>query len=169
MYRSGLEVKHLIDQQTVINLFKYEDGNLYWKNSVGSRIKSGKIAGSIRPPQNYRYVGINKKYYGIHRLIFLYHHGYLPENVDHKDGDVFNNRIENLRECTHKQNMNNVGKNAKNTSGYKGISWYSSNKKWCAKIALADKTERKFFDEIDVANEWLKSMREINHGQFCKH
>jgi hypothetical protein len=43
----------------------------------------------------------------LHRAIFLYHHGYLPEQVDHKNGNRMDNRIENLRAATLKQNRQN--------------------------------------------------------------
>lgn len=35
-------------------------------------------------------------------------HGVAPRNhIDHRDGDGTNNRLENIRECTHSQNMQN--------------------------------------------------------------
>ena len=57
----------------------------------------------------------------VHRLIFAYHHGYFPEVVDYVDNDTNNNRIENLREATSKNNIYNMYKPKHNTSGYKGV------------------------------------------------
>jgi hypothetical protein len=56
-----------------------------------------------------------------HRVIFILNHGYLPEYIDHIDGDKANNRIENLREATTSQNMANVPKFIGKCE-YKGIS-----------------------------------------------
>lgn len=158
-----------IDQPTLKNLFFYKEGNLFWKNNVTNRVSAGSIAGYVRSPQNYRYIGIKGSYYSAHRLIFLYHYGFLPKNIDHIDGNVYNNCIENLRECTLSQNLFNTKKTSKNTSGFKGISWYDSNNKWCAKVSALGKTHRKFFNNIEDANKWAISMRENLHGEFCKH
>jgi len=159
----------MITQQLLKTLFVYEDGNLLWKKPLSNVCKVGSIAGFVRPPQNYRYIGIEKKYYSAHRLIFMYHHGYLPDNVDHKDGNVLNNKIENLRPCTHSQNLFNSKKPSSNKSGYKGVSWYESNKKWCAKVKVGEKAHRKFFDDIEMANEWAMKTRNELHGEFVKH
>jgi hypothetical protein len=43
------------------------------------------------------------------------------EEVDHKNRDTLDNRRENLRMCNHYQNMNNVVKTKKNSTGYRGV------------------------------------------------
>jgi len=42
--------------------------------------------------------------YGVHRLIWKWHHGTEPSLIDHINGDRSDNRIENLREATVRQN-----------------------------------------------------------------
>ena len=42
--------------------------------------------------------------YGVHRLIWKWHHGTEPSLIDHINGDRSDNRIENLREATARQN-----------------------------------------------------------------
>lgn len=42
--------------------------------------------------------------------------------VDHRDGDGLNNQRDNLRLCTHAQNVCNAGPSTKNTTGFKGVS-----------------------------------------------
>ena len=57
-----------------------------------------------------------------HRLAWLHHFGRWPKGgIDHKDGDATNNRIENLREATHQQNMQNSKTPKNNSSGFKGV------------------------------------------------
>ena len=85
-----------LTQDLVRALFNYRDGNLYWKISKSYRIKIGNLAGRINK-QGYRSVGINNKEYRYHRLIYLYHYGYLPKFIDHIDGNKLNNNIDNLR------------------------------------------------------------------------
>lgn len=69
----------------------------------------------------------------LHRMIFLYHKGYLPRKVDHHDRDKLNNKIENLRDANDVINAMNVGLSKNNTSGYKGVSKYKG--KWRARLA----------------------------------
>ena len=66
-----------LTQKYVRSLFNYRDGELYWKVARQGR-KLGVPAGGISL-DGYRVIRINGKLYRSHRLIFLYHHGYLPE------------------------------------------------------------------------------------------
>lgn len=77
----------------------------------------------------------NKKWYAsatvggknvyLHTLIMQ-----TPEGmeVDHIDGDGLHCERENMRLATHAQNMRNVGKNQRNTTGYKGVYRYHHNR-----------------------------------------
>lgn len=60
------------------------------------------------------------------------------EYVDHIDNDALNNRRENLRLCTNKENIRNGGMRKNNTSGYKGVS--RKGAKWEACICVDRKT-----------------------------
>ncbi len=80
-------------------MYEYRDGSLCSRKTgrpVGSRNSTGAFNVQIRG-RNYK----------LHRLVFLYHHGYLPPLVDHIDRDRSNNSIENLRELTIRENAIN--------------------------------------------------------------
>jgi hypothetical protein len=57
--------------------------------------------------------------------------------VDHMDGDTLNNRLANLRPCTHAQNRANHRLFRNNTSGNTGI--YRNGNGWQARIGLGRK------------------------------
>lgn len=56
--------------------------------------------------------------------------------VDHIDGNGLNNQKTNLRLCTNSQNMMNQKMHKDNRSGYKGVRFHKSSKKWQARICI---------------------------------
>lgn len=78
----------------------------------------------------YAYSKVDGKLTLLHRLILKYPKSF----VDHKDNNRLNNVSSNLRLCTQTQNTGNMSKSKRNTSGYKGVKWHKSNKKWIAEI-----------------------------------
>lgn len=85
-------------------------GEFYWRDDRGPLAPKGSRAGTLNvgPMQGYVRICIDGKIYSAARLVWLYHHGSWPAHqVDHKDRDRANNRLENLREATPKQNMRN--------------------------------------------------------------
>lgn len=71
----------------------------------------------------------------MHRAIWEHHNGPIPNGLetDHVNGNPLDNRLANLRVCTHSQNMVNrdVDKTG-NTSKYRGV--YLHGNKWQAGI-----------------------------------
>lgn len=98
----------MITQDDVKEWFDYhQEGYLIWKKKKGRGAQGavGSMAGSTRK-DGYVEVGFFGRHL-LHRLIFLWHHGYLPDLVDHKDTDNTNNRIENLRPSDKVRNGHN--------------------------------------------------------------
>lgn len=56
------------------------------------------------------------------------------QKVDHRNGYGLDNRRENLRVCTHRQNIANQRKSANRSSKYKGVSFHKQNQCWTANI-----------------------------------
>lgn len=97
-----------------------ETGIFTWKKSRG-KLKANSICGYINKSLGYWDLRINnKRQYG-HRLAFLYMHGYIPNFVDHIDGNRSNNKWSNLREANKQQNSANVKLQKNNTTGFKGV------------------------------------------------
>lgn len=157
-----------LTQEYVQSLFDYKDGNLYWKVNRGRNYIIENKAGTLRPDGYYQ-IGIDGKINRLHRLIFLYHYGYLPKYIDHINNDQSNNKIENLREVTASQNNMNMKKRKNSISKYKGISWDKQNNKWKSGIKINGKQIYlgRFDNETDAAKAYNKKAIEI-FGEFGK-
>lgn len=156
-------------QEEVLHCFDYIDGKLFWKNRQSiTKWRNGSEAGVV-DFTGYRVINFNRKNIKTHRLIFLYHYGYIPKYIDHIDGNPLNNKIENLRECTLQQNSWNRKTNKNNVSGIKGI-WYSKQRnKWKATIYSPFKKHLGYFDTIDEAKNVLEQFRKKYHGNFANN
>jgi hypothetical protein len=146
----------------VKELFDYKDGNLYWK-------KNGKRTGCLGAG-GYLRTRFNNKLYYTHRLIFMLHNEYEPEFVDHIDGDKLNNKIENLREASREQNMQNRKLNNRNTSGIKGVEWFKRTESW--RVNLWVKGKQKcfgYFKDKELAELVAVEARDKYHGEFANH
>ena len=160
-----------LTQEEVKRFFDYKDGNLYWKemttNKTGNIV--GQLAGYIHI-HGYRLIRLHGYQYKAHRLMFLYHHGYMPEFVDHINGNKDDNRIENLRAATKAQNCQNFARKSHNTSGIKGISKMPKKDLWRARIQANNKKyEVGGFKTKELAEEFLELLRDLTHGEFANH
>jgi len=149
-------------------LFEYCDGKLYNKTARNSRTKAGAVAGSYTGV--YGVVTIHGVSWPISRVIFMMHHNYVPQYVDHINGDKHDNRIENLRAATSHQNQCNHALKSKNKSGVKGVSWIQRNQQWYACIRVHGKTKNLgLFEDLELAKEFIELARETLHGSFANH
>lgn len=163
----------MITQQRLHELFEYrDDGNLIWKKTSSSSALKGDIAGVLDRHAGYYRVGIDGKKYLLHRLIFLYHHGYLTQGmeIDHINTEKTINRIENLREVTRAQNSCNTRKSATNVTGVKGVAWCKTKKKYKVTVSLNGKSKHLgYFDDLKEAEAVAIAGREKYHGTFARH
>ena len=144
----------------------------YTESRVG-RV-AGKPAGNVwskkdRPDLQYLYIGVGGKRYQAHRLAFLYMTGRWPEaKVDHRDHNGLNNRWDNLRDASQRQNMQHTRLRSNNTSGYKGVAWDSNRKKWQVHISINGKnTSLGRFDIKEEAIEVYRKAAERHFGEFA--
>lgn len=84
--------------------FAYDEknGGLIRVKIIGSKAK-GKT-GRVKST-GYHSIQIDRKHYLTHHLVWFYHHNQWPVELDHMDRNKLNNRIENLKEVTRKENM----------------------------------------------------------------
>lgn len=157
----------MLDQ--VLQSFEYRDGRLYWKSFThgNKAFLLGQEVGSIHKT-GYRHVTWLGKKHKVHRLIFLMHHGYLPKEVDHINGDRADNRIENLREVTRSENQQNRPMCQNNTSGYRGVSWHKKSKAWVVRVTKQGKsTVVGYFKDLELAGLVSEEYRRLVYGQFA--
>lgn len=158
-----------LTQEYVRSVFEYKEGELYWKNDRGKNKTKGKKAGSDKS-HLYRRIRLDGVNIYAHRLIFLYHHGYLPDLVDHINGNKLDNRVENLREGDKSINALNVGLTSKNKSGVKGVYFDKKRRKWVVMLSVEGKT--KYFGgygDIEMAELVAIEARCKYHKEFARH
>jgi hypothetical protein len=160
----------MITQQDVADCFEYRDGYLYWK-SVSHPNKQhmmDKPAGSIHKT-GYQHITWRGKIQKAHRLIFMLHHGYLPPEVDHINGNRADNRIANLRPATRSENQCNRNALSNNTSGYPGVSWHKKSKAWVVRVMKNGKTVvHQYFKDLELAGLVATEARALYHGAYAK-
>lgn len=149
------------------NLFEYRDGRLHHRTASRGR-KIGDAVGSINGT-GYRRVGMGGKYYTEHALVFLMHHGYIPSEIDHINGDRADNRIENLRPVTRSQNQYNKDKCRNNTSGHRGVSWHKKSQAWIIRVMKNGKTVfQKYAKDLELAAFIAEEARLKYYGQYAR-
>lgn len=124
-----------MQQKELKNIMDYDaaTGNLIWKECKADWIKPGRVVGSERA-DGYKETAIAQERYLVHRLVFLWHHGYLPDLVDHIDQNPRNNKIDNLRAADKSSNAYNSKLNKRNKSGVRGVSWDKTRQRWVARF-----------------------------------
>lgn len=154
--------------EKVKELFDYKDGELFWKKP-GPNKRTDRPAGAVNR-NGYRRIKYMYKLYAVHRLVWTYHGNDPVDFIDHINGDVLDNRIENLRAATHSQNCMNRRQRCDNKSGIKGVRWDKLKQKWIGSVGLNYKNHYAGeFATKEEAGEAVAKLRAELHGVFAKH
>ena len=125
-----------------------DTGVLSWKEDESKRPQwNGRYANKpVGCVGNHGYICFNfthngeKKQYLVHRVVYAMMHGSWPKEVDHKDRDKTNNRLNNLRECSSSSNGANIPVRKHNKLGVKGVSYVgekvSGEKRYVAQSSI---------------------------------
>lgn len=157
-----------ITAERVRDLLDYcaEDGNFRWR-SAHKRANAGSIAGQLRP-NGYRCIAIDGTRYLAHRLVWLHCFGEIPVGfVDHINRDRSDNRLENLRLCSHSQNCRNRP-GAAGEGCIKGVSWHRQRQKWQAQIKVDGRNRYLgLFSTKEQAAAAYDAAASVEHGDFA--
>ena len=144
-------------------------GQLFWRVDRG-KVKAGKEITCLNGA-GYIVVRVDDVLLRAHRAIWAMIYDEWPNTeIDHINGVRCDNRLENLRQATHTENMKNIKKPATNRSGFKGVSWHYKGQKWQAHIK-ADGVNHYLglFDTAEQAHEAYKEASQKLHGLFGKY
>ena len=122
----------MLTQERIRYLFDYcPTGQLTRRVGVkGSEV--GSTIGTIKS-KGYVVAMVDGKAYRVHHLVWFWHHGSWATELDHCNRVRHDNRIENLRLCTHTQNLGNM---RPRVHKYKGVTFCKQTGKWRAQITV---------------------------------
>jgi len=146
-----------------------ETGVFTWAKTMSNRAQSGKQAGS-KHASGRTYIAVGNNRYLAHRLAWMYVNGAFPkECIDHINGDNSDNRICNLREASHAENMQNHRKaRSDSAAGLAGVSKAKGKRKgWHSEIKTnGKKTYIGYFKTKELAHEAYLVEKRKQHP-FC--
>lgn len=166
-----------IDVEHMRSRLEYANGRLIWKpikvtnqyHKTWNKKYPSKFADKKQDIKGYRIVQMDGEQFKAHRLIWAIVKGEDPLffDIDHDDCNTSNNLIENLRKSTYSQNKFNKKPGKNNSSGYKGVSWFSREKKWVAQIwKNGNKHVLGYFDDPESAHLAYCIASKKLHGEF---
>jgi hypothetical protein len=143
-----------ITPELLRQLFDYKPstGELFWKRleygtgwfsdhaiRIHNAYRIGLKAFLWKDGKGYLCSSLNYKRFTAHRAAWAIVHGELPPVIDHIDGDILNNKIDNLRAVTQKVNCRNARLSVKNKSGVSGVHFNKNSMKWVARIGNGER------------------------------
>lgn len=142
--------------------YEEETGKLFWVNGP----MKGRECGWV-DQYGYRLTRFEGQLLRNHHIVWYLHYGEWPKTeIDHKDNDPSNNRIDNLREANRHQQGANQKIQRRREGMYKGV--YVCGNKWTSKIKVKGKSKHlgMFGCEEDAARAYNEAAIEY-FGEFA--
>jgi hypothetical protein len=162
-------MKSKIIPASVFNRLSYDKktGDIKWKyfNKHHPRL-NGKGAGC--ESSGYLVIKIDGIPYKAHRIAWFLANNTQPEFIDHINGNTLDNRLANLREASHAENMRNHGKSLSKKPIPCGVRLLSSGK-FQARITFNKKQITVgTFSNVDLAKKAYLSKRKELFKEFSR-
>jgi hypothetical protein len=164
-----------LDLAEIKRVFRLAPGSgaIHWKVTTGPRGKLGDIAGTTKPnASRYHKIQYMGRKYPTHKIVYaLYNNVWPPVNIDHIDGNTYNNRPENLRLATQAENNKNARNRKDNKSGVRGVCWNKAKNRWVVSIGIKGKNNQvgvavSFSDAVALRIDAEKMYKyHPNHGR----
>jgi hypothetical protein len=142
-------------------------GVFTWREHRG-RVKAGDVAGTC----SHDGIGIrvNGRRYPAGHLAVLWMTGKFPsDEINHRDGDITNNRWANLRSIDRSQKLYNRGKQLNNSVGFKGVTFHKARRKFQAEIQAAG--HHRYLGYFDTPEQghhaYCRAARQM-HGKYMR-
>lgn len=110
-------------------------GHFIWKKHWYQAKPGDYLNSNLTKKGHFQTVLFAKKFL-YHRLVWLFHNGWLPNFLDHINRNPSDNRIENLRPATLSQNAFNSCR--KNKTGFKGVRFHKHSGLYIARAQRID-------------------------------
>lgn len=159
---------HTVDTEKVLK--ELESFATYDKEKGGFKITH--LSRGHRPPigeslgtltnKGYLYAKVHKVVRPIHHLVWLWHYGYFPQQIDHIDRNKQNNRIDNLREADTSINNLNKAAQSNNKLGCSNVRRLP-NGKFNVRVCEISYGTFNTLDEAIVKRDFIKQ-RKLNKG-----
>lgn len=155
-----------MNKENLLHLFEYhrEAGILIWKNPPKQNsYLIGQVAGTKQFSNGVTYlrVAVNGKKVFVHKVIYFLECEVLENILDHVDGNGLNNRIENLRKVSNRENSQN--KKVHRAGALVGANWDKSRKKWFSSIQINGKTKYlgRFNSQTEAHQKYMNALKEL--------
>ncbi|WP_350616956.1 HNH endonuclease [Pseudomonas sp. HY7a-MNA-CIBAN-0227] len=135
-----------------------------------TRGKNGKVGPVLsKDREGYYRFKFQNVHYRTNRVVYFMHTGEDPAHllVDHIDGDITNNSVDNLRRCTNTENLRNARKRGKGDLP-KGISKLP-NGMYRAQVNIDSGVHCFDLASLHTAMRYLDQVRKRYHGVFAKN
>ena len=139
-------------------------GTMTWRVNKGKYRAGDPVGGPRR--DGYIRTKINQKGYLVHRLIWLWATGYLPDELDHINHNPSDNRIENLRECSRSQNQANKSRK-KSKPLPKGVRESGKNTFYARLVVDGKEVGLGTFQTASAASDAYLKASKKHYGEFA--
>jgi hypothetical protein len=124
-----------------------------WNNGRYGRRTRPLIMKQSWSSNGYMCINIGQKPRRVHRLLAL---AFIPNPdnkycVDHIDGDILNNSLNNLRWATKAENAYNSKVQCNNSTGHRGVGWSKIHKRWYAFLRVGGEQHQKWCSSKEEA------------------
>ena len=142
-----------LDHATLVSLLTYRDGKLFWAETgveAGHKVCSGRYTG----------VGIRRVVYRRSRIVWFYHHKEWPRfHIDHINGDGHDDRIENLRDVSIRENNCNMPVHRNGRLPGATLDKQLKTRPWFARIKINGRAKflGQFPTELDAHLAYMKA------------